>query len=1296
MNQHNFNKPLLNPNIFVVVFPAKRVIMNIIQGLRTFQDRYLSVLLSLLLIICATPTWTIHFGQAANLSNYTLPIAQTPQVAINSNGNAIAIWQEGTGAEVLPQIFARYYSTDFWGPAAALSNPNNTGYNPNIAMDNNGNAIAVWWEYDNTNNTYLVYADPYSSGSWGTAQLLSDDLPIGRATNPQIAMDNSGNARAIWNYSDINISPVYNVSTRSYNFSSEIWSATDQLNTNSVNYNEFPQIAMINTGTATAVWIESNDLGIYNIYARRYTGSTWIPALGSPAINLNYSISSTASGPQIAMDDDGNATAVWIENNGGINNIYTARYSHGSWGTAQNLNNNTGSIASTPQIAMDDLGNAIAVWIESNGGIDNIYTSRYTGGTWGPAESLNNNTASTASSPQIAMADNDTAIAVWVEIYNSQQNIFARQYNNNTWGVVTNINNFTFRPSIEPQIAMNASNQAVIVSSENERTYARVVTPITLDQILAVNSAGNAQVIWQKAQNDTGSANIVQTTQPTFLPTNGTVNTTLSSGESSGIFMDGNGNAWTFILSGSTLTQCVHTVTAPIDQWECSITATGVSEWAAAVNLLSTILNAHIDENGTLFGTYNRTTLQIANTACSVNAALSGSGNNNAAIAFIGNCLLTRADSSTTGDVIAATFNLTSQSWVLSGTLASNASNPQIQVDNNFNVTVIWQWLYDDVNNLYQIQAAHGTFTPAQTWDWSDTITLTPATNNAQAVSPQLVIDASGNAIALWEYTDATYTYTVIQAEYYIFNATWTDLTTLSPTDSNASSPSISMDSAGNAIAVWLIPYFNGTDTVTRVQGSYFNATQKIWTAITNATRGNNSSYISPSDSDADSPAAALGANQLGLVAYTLSNTSLPMPNNVYTNNVLPAQSIITNPTQLFPNAGNYQAVSCAYNSANINGVASINMATRQPGGNTFTHVALTSSSALSYGLVQWGCALNGAQKYLVAVNAVSPSIDMYVYDPTTTPSLSYKQTLNLASETGVINDVALYNKDDTNIYLAIATQNNVQIQLWDGNQFNLLDILVTTSNVNTLCWWVDGTNPDYAAYLATADIGQNVNIYGLSQTYTFNLIDSRIIGTSPFTAMLWYVKTDVSGNITLLDLIGGGTTESHEYTINVNVTDKTITYTKQNSIPQPMGGLSTCNTFLAIGDYGATSAAISLYNVDTSNGTITLSTSVIPDSDATHVYYLAKCCTGNPAYLLAGVGDEITYTLYVYTPDLLTQVAEQTLGTFVNSVAWCCTGANSYLAATYNDITATQAGEIYQLDTTHVPPLIDLGPIAY
>ena len=65
-------------------------------------------------------------------------------------------------------------------------------------MDNNGNAIIAWYQIDGTN--YQIFKSEYRSGSWTHPSNLSDYIsPDGTdAYGPTVAMDNNGNAIIVW------------------------------------------------------------------------------------------------------------------------------------------------------------------------------------------------------------------------------------------------------------------------------------------------------------------------------------------------------------------------------------------------------------------------------------------------------------------------------------------------------------------------------------------------------------------------------------------------------------------------------------------------------------------------------------------------------------------------------------------------------------------------------------------------------------------------------------------------------------------------------------------------------------------------------------------------------------------------------------------------------------------------------------------------------------------------------------------------------------------------------------------
>jgi hypothetical protein len=67
---------------------------------------------------------------------------------------------------------------------------------PQIVVDANGNALAVWSQSDGTR--YSIWSNRYVAGTgWGTAELIETD-DSGNAYSPQLGIDESGNAVAVW------------------------------------------------------------------------------------------------------------------------------------------------------------------------------------------------------------------------------------------------------------------------------------------------------------------------------------------------------------------------------------------------------------------------------------------------------------------------------------------------------------------------------------------------------------------------------------------------------------------------------------------------------------------------------------------------------------------------------------------------------------------------------------------------------------------------------------------------------------------------------------------------------------------------------------------------------------------------------------------------------------------------------------------------------------------------------------------------------------------------------------------
>ena len=77
-----------------------------------------------------------------------------------------------------------------------------------------------------------------------------------------------------------------------------------------------------------------------------------------------------AASPRVAMDGAGNALAVWSQTTGGQGEIWASRYSasNGVWSAARRLSNAAALAgASLPDLALDQAGNAVVVWQQSDG-----------------------------------------------------------------------------------------------------------------------------------------------------------------------------------------------------------------------------------------------------------------------------------------------------------------------------------------------------------------------------------------------------------------------------------------------------------------------------------------------------------------------------------------------------------------------------------------------------------------------------------------------------------------------------------------------------------------------------------------------------------------------------------------------------------------------------------------------------------------------------------------------------------------------------------------------------------------
>ncbi len=176
--------------------------------------------------------------------------AKFPQIAFDTEGNALAVWNQTNGTS--DSIYAKRYSAGSgWGATMAIETKNGEAKFPQIAFDTEGNALAVWQQKDGSH--YSIYANRYTAAddTWGTAELI--ETGSGNAKFPKIAFDTEGNAIAVWEQGDGTFVSIYANHYRA----KEGWGKATLIETSSGN-SKSPHITFDGKGNAMVVWVHSN------------------------------------------------------------------------------------------------------------------------------------------------------------------------------------------------------------------------------------------------------------------------------------------------------------------------------------------------------------------------------------------------------------------------------------------------------------------------------------------------------------------------------------------------------------------------------------------------------------------------------------------------------------------------------------------------------------------------------------------------------------------------------------------------------------------------------------------------------------------------------------------------------------------------------------------------------------------------------------------------------------------------------------------------------------------------------
>lgn len=426
------------------------------------------IVLAMILVSCShgsDESKPYTWGAAQAIETDSAGNAYAPDIVFDSKGNAFAIWYWGDGTNVSVRT-NRYTAGVGWGTAVAIDNHEgydgvNMGY-PHIAVDGAGNALAVWTQSDGIRNS--IWANRYTAGvGWEMAQVLGtdDSVPLYRDSGMgwlQMAMDSNGNAIAVWPQYEDFLSSIW---SNRYTIG-EGWGTAELIESDDTYDAMYPEMAMDSNGNALVVW-EQNAL-LSNTYIVGQGWGTpqevyWYGEFMQLAFDSNNEAILVSSDrpalvslrfswdtgweewndysmifvehdpyyyifPQLAIDSNDNAMFVWYDDNG----IRTLDYTPESgWGMDQYIGPAGGYF---PEIAFDPCGNALAMWSQGYEEPYSIGINTYTPGSgWGTASLFQTGHAEYNSKyPRFAFDHQGRAMAVWEQWDGTHYSIWSKRY----------------------------------------------------------------------------------------------------------------------------------------------------------------------------------------------------------------------------------------------------------------------------------------------------------------------------------------------------------------------------------------------------------------------------------------------------------------------------------------------------------------------------------------------------------------------------------------------------------------------------------------------------------------------------------------------------------------------------------------------------------------------------------------------------------------------------------------------------------------------------------------------------
>ena len=278
--------------------------------------------------------------------------AHDPQVAVDEDGDAVITWRRFDGTNTRIQASALSSGGVVTGPAT-LSDAGEDALHPDVAVTANGDAIITWDRFDGTDDRVQAMTRS-AAGVLSVPYTLSDAGGDARAS--QVDVDAGGDAYVVWERFDGTEFRVQSTILSAAGVQGLVHTISDP---GGFAYNA--QVAVDDNGDAVIVYDRTAGM-VHVVHGVKMSPADTV---GTPEALSDDA--QTAAIPHVAVDDDGDGVVTWYRFDGFDNRIQAATIAaNGVFGAPVTLSD-AGERASSDRVAVDADGDAVVAWSRSDG-----------------------------------------------------------------------------------------------------------------------------------------------------------------------------------------------------------------------------------------------------------------------------------------------------------------------------------------------------------------------------------------------------------------------------------------------------------------------------------------------------------------------------------------------------------------------------------------------------------------------------------------------------------------------------------------------------------------------------------------------------------------------------------------------------------------------------------------------------------------------------------------------------------------------------------------------------------------